>query len=71
MAFQSKNSRIGRQAAQAIADAAANEAHNFGCLRKYNFSTGAGWKSKKTATIGGVKASKSFEIRRKVRGRSY
>jgi hypothetical protein len=40
---------------------------NCGCLRKHNYSTGAGWKSTKKAKIGGMPQHKSFDGRKKKR----
>jgi hypothetical protein len=39
-----------------------------GTLRKHNYSTGAGWKTRKGATIGGKPQERAFDIRRKRRG---
>jgi hypothetical protein len=54
---------------------AANAEHNFGCLPKYNYSLGAGWKSCKGSSIGnrpsgtgGGSDNHAFAIRRKRRG---
>ena len=39
------------------------------CLPKYNYSTGAGWKTRKGATIGHMLASRAFDVKRKKRDR--
>jgi hypothetical protein len=38
------------------------------CLPKFNYSNGAGWKTRKGAKIGGKPADASFNIRHKKRG---
>lgn len=56
----SKNSRVGR------ANAATPDSSS--CLPKFNYSNGAGWKTRKGAKIGGKPAEQSFNIRHKKRG---
>lgn len=57
----SKNSRVGRGGVEIQGD-------NSGCLRRYNYATGAGWKSNKKAKISGKPSSEAFNIKRKKRG---
>ena len=37
------------------------------CLPKHNYSTGAGWKTRKGAKIGGMSQAKAFDVKRKKR----
>jgi hypothetical protein len=60
MAMMSKNSRVGR------------DRNNFyapdrDCLPKFNYATGAGWKTRKGAKIGKMSAERAFDIRKKKR----
>ena len=58
MAMISKNSRIGRDGMVAP---------DSDCLPRFNYSNGAGWKTRKGAKIGKMSASKSFDVKRKKR----
>ena len=59
----SKNSRVGRERA--------DTADNHGCLPKYNYSNGAGWKTSKKSKIGKLPADHAFGIKHKKRGRGF